>query len=237
MRNQTSQSKCSNTSGIFRRPDSPYWWTTVYKDGKAQRVSTKCRNKAAAFEAAAELERAARDPLSHGRNTKTLRQALIDLVDWRRVHARDPGDIDHTFTQLRHEFIRHHFWHKAIDERADKHARRKGHTGLAIAAERRIRSSVSGETPVRDGQQTPMEGNILYYAQHATAACCRTCMEYWHAIPKGRELTEEEIAYLTGLLMRFVSVRMPQLPAEPEKIPPIRHIRPSGSRRESAKMD
>ncbi len=35
-----------------------------------------------------------------------------------------------------------------------------------------------------DGRQTPREGNTIFYAQHATASCCRTCIEYWHGIPK-----------------------------------------------------
>jgi hypothetical protein len=68
-----------------------------------------------------------------------------------------------------------------------------------------------------------MSGNILYYAQHATACCCRTCMEYWHAVPKGRQLTDAEIDYFTDLLMQFVAERMPHLPDQPEKIPRMSH--------------
>jgi hypothetical protein len=143
----------------------------------------------------------------------------IALVDWQRVHARNVADIEHTFAELKQEFIRHHFWHLRIDETADKHARRKGRVLLATAGRQRLRSSVAKAEPARDGQQTPMSGNILYYAQHATACCCRTCMEYWHNIPKGRELTEVEIHYFAELMMRFVAERMPQLPDEPEKIP------------------
>jgi integrase len=113
MRNQTSQSKCSNTSGIFRRPDSPYYWTTIYQNGKAQRVSTKCRTKAAAFAAAAELERAAGDPLSHARNTKTLRQALIDLVDDRQLLAQSASKrgsmATAEFYLAKAELIKKHF--------------------------------------------------------------------------------------------------------------------------------
>ena len=148
----------------------------------------------------------------------------VALVDWDRVHARNANDIDNTFSELKHEFIRHHFWHKVVDEVADKHARRKGRTQLRTAAEKRIRSSVGSSQPVRDGQQTPMSGNVLYYAQHATASCCRTCIEYWHALPKGRALTDAEIVYLTDLVMRFVDERMPHLGAEPEKIPRRRHV-------------
>jgi hypothetical protein len=142
-----------------------------------------------------------------------------DLVDWGRVHARNTADVTHTFEALKREFIRHHFWHKLIDEKAELHARRKGCLNLRASAEKRIASSVGTAQPPRDGQQTPLSGNVLYYAQHATACCCRTCIEYWHGIPKGRPLTAAEMHYFVDLVMRFVGDRMPQLPDTPEKIP------------------
>lgn len=40
--------------------------------------------------------------------------------------------------------------------------------------------------------------------QHATATCCRGCLEKWHAIPKGRELTEEETQYVLDVLRRWL---------------------------------
>jgi hypothetical protein len=36
-----------------------------------------------------------------------------------------------------------------------------------------------------DGKQTPMRGHPVFIAQHATATCCRGCLEKWHAIPRG----------------------------------------------------
>src|SRR5258708_39855875 len=62
------------------------------------------------------------------------RSCGVALVDWDRVHAKDSEDITHTFEELKHEFIRHHFWHKEIDEAPDKHARRKGRLLLQTAA-------------------------------------------------------------------------------------------------------
>ncbi|HJB34047.1 MAG TPA: DUF4186 domain-containing protein [Candidatus Blautia merdipullorum] len=32
-------------------------------------------------------------------------------------------------------------------------------------------------------------------AQHATATCCRGCLEKWHKIRKGRELTPRQREY------------------------------------------
>jgi hypothetical protein len=146
------------------------------------------------------------------------------LIDWDRVHLRSLRDIANTFRSLKREYIRHALWHKPIDLKAELHARRKGVLLLRESAYKRIRSSVGRATPFRDGQQTPMEGNILYYAQHATASCCRTCMEYWHAIPKGRQLTDDEINYFTDLAMLYVADRMPELPDSPEKIPRRIHV-------------
>jgi hypothetical protein len=130
---------------------------------------------------------------------------------------------------MRYELIRHHFWHIEIDEKAVLHARRKGINGMRIAAASRIRKSVGPARPARDGRQTPLEGsgNAIYYAQHATASCCRKCVEYWHGIPQGQELTEEEINYLMELAMMFILDRIPVLTKDGETIPPRRGNRES----------
>jgi hypothetical protein len=47
-----------------------------------------------------------------------------------------------------------------------------------------------------DGKQTPMRNHPFFIAQHATGMCCRKCLEKWHGIKKGKELTDEEINYL-----------------------------------------
>lgn len=161
------------------------------------------------------------------RSTKKLREAglggacrvcHVKLIDWPRVHERRLDDMEHTFSELRHELIRHHFWHLEFDEKARNHALRKGRVSLSQAAARRIEVSVSGEMPVRDGRQTPFSGNVIYYAQHATAGCCRTCIEYWHNIPKGRALAPEEQQYLTALVMLYIDERWPDLPEGPTRV-------------------
>lgn len=154
------------------------------------------------------------------------------LVDWARVHERNLADAEYTFRMMRTELIRHHFWHVSIDTKAIDHARRKGVRDMQAAAERRIRSSVAAADPFRDGRQTPFAGNALYYAQHATACCCRRCIEEWHAIPRGRVLTEDEIRYLTELVMLYVRERLPQLTEDGEYIAVVR--RRASRRRGSA---
>lgn len=46
--------------------------------------------------------------------------------------------------------------------------------------------------PRNDGKQTPMRHHPVFIAQHATATCCRNCLQKWHAIPKGRLLETSE---------------------------------------------
>lgn len=55
-----------------------------------------------------------------------------------------------------------------------------------------------------DGKQTPMKGHPVFIAQHATATCCRGCLEKWHHIPKGRILTDKEIDYIVNLIMLWI---------------------------------
>jgi exodeoxyribonuclease V alpha subunit len=55
-----------------------------------------------------------------------------------------------------------------------------------------------------DGKQTPMRGHPVFVAQHATACCCRGCLEKWHHIPKGRTLTTSEQEYIVNLLMTWI---------------------------------
>ncbi len=157
------------------------------------------------------------------------RSCGADLIDWERIQRRDPSDFGFTLHSLRRELVRHHFWHREIDEKARLHARRKGRVGLAAAAEKRIRKSVGDAEPVWDGRQTPLDGNILFYAQHALACCCRTCMEYWHGIPKGTPLSEDQIRYLTDLVLTYVNERMPNLTEQGEKLPPRRKASGSAS--------
>jgi len=146
-----------------------------------------------------------------------------DLVDFPRVQARNLDDVRNTFDSLSKELIRHEFWERPFDQHAVNHARRKGRRAMReVEAEKRLRQSVGKARHPREGKQTPFEGNVLFYAQHAVAACCRKCIEYWHGIATGSALTGDEIAYLAKLLILYLEHRMPNLNEDPMKVPPIR---------------
>ena len=56
-----------------------------------------------------------------------------------------------------------------------------------------------------DGKQTPMKGHPVFIAQHATATCCRGCIEKWHKFPQHRELTKTEQEYLVSVIMEWIN--------------------------------
>lgn len=55
-----------------------------------------------------------------------------------------------------------------------------------------------------DGKQTPMKGHPVFIAQHATACCCRGCINKWHKFPKNVQLTQKQQDYLVGLIMEWI---------------------------------
>ena len=57
---------------------------------------------------------------------------------------------------------------------------------------------------LKDGNQTPMKGHPVFIAQHATATCCRKCLEKWYKIPYNRELNEKEKKFINALIMSWI---------------------------------
>jgi len=59
--------------------------------------------------------------------------------------------------------------------------------------------------PSNDGKQTPMKNHPIFIAQHATATCCRKCLQKWHKIPaENHKLTASEKAYIMSVLERWI---------------------------------
>lgn len=58
--------------------------------------------------------------------------------------------------------------------------------------------------PPNDGRQTPFRGHPVFVAQHATATCCRSCLEKWHGIAGDHALDEEEVRHVLAVLERWL---------------------------------
>ena len=68
-----------------------------------------------------------------------------------------------------------------------------------------IEKRLAPAEPFNDGKQTPWRNHPVFVAQHATATCCRGCLEKWHAMRKGRELSEEEQQYIVDVIKGWLS--------------------------------
>lgn len=69
-----------------------------------------------------------------------------------------------------------------------------------------IDTRLAPANPPNDGKQTPMRNHPIFIAQHATATCCRGCLEKWHHIPaKDHDLSQEEKHYILEVLERWIS--------------------------------
>ncbi len=67
-----------------------------------------------------------------------------------------------------------------------------------------IRERIAPAIIENDGKQTPMRNHPVFIAQHATATCCRNCIQKWHKLPKGIELTEEQQQYLVSVIIKWI---------------------------------
>jgi hypothetical protein len=81
----------------------------------------------------------------------------------------------------------------------------KGLGAIEEHACRIVHDRLAAAQPKNDGKQTPMRGHPVFIAQHATATCCRGCLDKWHGIPAGRPLTEAEEAHAVAAIMRWVA--------------------------------
>lgn len=67
-----------------------------------------------------------------------------------------------------------------------------------------IRTRLAPADIPNDGKQTPFGNHPVFIAQHATATCCRGCLEKWHGIPKGMELSDQEVQYIVLVIGKWL---------------------------------
>ena len=71
-----------------------------------------------------------------------------------------------------------------------------------------IEKRLAPAAPPNDGRQTPWGNHPIFVAQHATATCCRSCLEKTHGIPKGAAFSADEMLYVLAVLRRWLSTEL-----------------------------
>jgi predicted Fe-S protein YdhL (DUF1289 family) len=110
-------------------------------------------------------------------------------------------DLDSLFERLERSAFRRRFHLRAAESR---YLAEKGLDTVLAHGEKFIEERLAPAEPRNDGKQTPMRNHPIFVAQHATATCCRGCLERWHGIARGRELTADEKAYILAVLRRWL---------------------------------
>jgi hypothetical protein len=91
-----------------------------------------------------------------------------------------------------------------LTDKDRQYIRDKGISTIKSHATNFIASRLAPTNPKNDGKQTPMRGHPVLIAQHATATCCRGCLEKWYQTEKGRALTDDEIGFVVDLVMDWI---------------------------------
>ena len=109
---------------------------------------------------------------------------------------------DEAFRKLARSKFRSRFGLSDADRR---YIAAKGMATIRRHAEDFIRTRLAPANPANDGRQTPMRGHPVFKAQHATATCCRGCLEKWWKIPKGTCIPPERQSRIVDFLMEWIA--------------------------------
>jgi hypothetical protein len=110
-------------------------------------------------------------------------------------------DLDEVFAALARSDFRRRF---RLRGRELEYLRKKGLPTVLEHAASFVEQRLAPAEPANDGRQTPMGNHPAFVAQHATATCCRGCLEKWHRIPKGRALDAAEKEYVARVIKRWL---------------------------------
>jgi hypothetical protein len=92
-----------------------------------------------------------------------------------------------------------------LDAPEKRYVKKKGFDLIRKHAVEFITTRLAPAFPPKDGKQTPMRDHPVFIAQHATATCCRRCLQKWHEIEYGKPLAHDEIDYIVSVIMCWIA--------------------------------
>lgn len=105
------------------------------------------------------------------------------------------------FERLQNSYYRRGFH---LKRKESEYLQKKGIARIREEAFEFLHQRIAPEYPKNDGRQTPMRNHPVFVAQHATATCCRRCIEKWHNIPRGTQMAKAEIEKLVDCIMHWI---------------------------------
>jgi predicted Fe-S protein YdhL (DUF1289 family) len=110
-------------------------------------------------------------------------------------------ELDEVFARLARSAFRRKF---RLQGRERAYLQTWGVPHVMKQAEDLIRKRLAAAEIANDGRQTPWRNHPVFVAQHATATCCRGCLEKTHEIAKGHQLADDEMAHVLGAIERWL---------------------------------
>jgi hypothetical protein len=83
-----------------------------------------------------------------------------------------------------------------------------GIEAMRVFVQERVKNFLAPMIPLNDGHQTPLRGHPVFIAQHATATCCRTCLNHWWRVKKGVALDQTQQEKCVNLIMTWIEMQM-----------------------------
>ena len=111
------------------------------------------------------------------------------------------NDLDLAFARLARSKFRSRF---ALNDADRQYVEQKGMDVIRRHAEDFVRQRLAPALPRNDGRQTPMRGHPVFKAQHATATCCRSCLNKWWGVPLGVELSATDQQRIVDLVLTWI---------------------------------
>ena len=109
--------------------------------------------------------------------------------------------IDEALDRLERSKFRSSFH---LSKKDIEYINQKGMDTIRSHAEDFVRSRLAPAVIPNDGKQTPMRGHPVFRAQHATACCCRGCLNKWYRVRRNTELSTEQQKKIVALLMAWI---------------------------------
>ena len=109
--------------------------------------------------------------------------------------------VEEALTKLSHSKFRSSFY---LTQKEKVYLKEKGIEVMRSHAADFVRERLAPANPVNDGKQTPMHGHPVFKAMHATACCCRGCLNKWYKVPKGKELTTAQQEKIVRLIIALI---------------------------------
>lgn len=91
-----------------------------------------------------------------------------------------------------------------LDDKDFQYIKRVGFSKIGSHARDFVTERLAPVNPKNDGKQTPFHGHPVFKAQHATATCCRKCLNRWHKIPRNRRLSLDQVSFITDLIREWI---------------------------------